>query len=122
MKLSHAVVVALLLSFLTPGLAQQPHPPPAQQTAPTKDKQQPQSAGPKNQDEVVRISTTLVQVDVAVTDRKGRPVTDLKLEEFEIYEDGRRRQPIAGQRSSTRRLRLTTDSHRQACQRRKPPE
>ena len=91
MKLSHAVVVALLLSFLTPGFAQQTQPS-AQQTAPTKEKQQPQTASQKNKDEVVRISTTLVQVDVAVTDRKGRPVTGLKPEEFEIYEDGRRQQ------------------------------
>jgi VWFA-related protein len=91
MKPSHAVVVGLLLSFLTPGFAQQPQPA-AQQNAPIKEKQQPQSASQKNRDEVVRISTTLVQVDVAVTDRKGRPVTDLKPEEFEIYEDGRRQQ------------------------------
>jgi VWFA-related protein len=91
MKLSHAVVVALLLSFSTPGFAQQPQPT-TQQTAPTKEKQQPKNASQKNKNEVVRISTTLVQVDVAVTDRKGRPVADLKPEEFEIYEDGRRQQ------------------------------
>ena len=90
MKLSH-VVVALLLSFSTPGFAQQPQPT-AQQTAPTKEKQQPKISSQENKDAVVRISTTLVQVDVAVTDRKGRPVTDLKPEEFEIYEDGRRQQ------------------------------
>jgi VWFA-related protein len=40
-------------------------------------------------EDVVRISVTLVQVDVTVTDRKGRQVTDLKPEDFEIYEDGR---------------------------------
>jgi VWFA-related protein len=91
MKLSHSVAVALLISFSTPGFAQQPQPT-AQQTAPTKEKQQPKSTSQKNNDEVVRISTTLVQVDVSVTDRKGRPVTDLKPEEFEIYEDGRRQQ------------------------------
>ena len=91
MKLSHAVVVALLLSFSTPGFAQQPQPT-TKQTAPTKEKQQSKNANQKNKDEVVRISTTLVQVDVAVTDRKGRPVNDLKPEEFEIYEDGRRQQ------------------------------
>ncbi len=84
MKLSHAVVVALLLSFFTPGFAQQPQP--------TKEKQQQKPSSQRNKDEVVRISTTLVQIDVAVTDRKGRPVADLKPEEFEIYEDGRRQQ------------------------------
>ena len=45
--------------------------------------------GPQKED-VVRISVTLVQVDVTVTDRKGRQVTDLKPEDFEIYEDGRK--------------------------------
>lgn len=31
----------------------------------------------------------LVSVDVVVTDRDGRPVTDLQLEDFEVFEDGR---------------------------------
>lgn len=38
--------------------------------------------------DVVRISTNLVQVDVMVT-KDGKQVTDLKLEDFEIREDGR---------------------------------
>lgn len=89
MKLSHVIPAALLLSFFTPGFAQQPQPA-AQPAAP--EKQQQQNAPRKNQDEVVRISVTLVQVDVAVTDGKGRPVPDLKAEDFEVYEDGRRQQ------------------------------
>ncbi len=40
-------------------------------------------------DEVVRITTNLVQIDVTVTDKKGNPVTDLTAEDFEITEDGR---------------------------------
>ena len=40
-------------------------------------------------EDVVRISVTLVQVNVTVTDHKGRQVTDLKPTDFEIYEDGR---------------------------------
>ncbi len=39
--------------------------------------------------DVVRISTNLVQVDVVVT-KDGKPVTDLKAADFEILEDGRR--------------------------------
>ncbi len=39
-------------------------------------------------DDVVRITTNLVQVDVIVT-KKGKPVTDLKAEDFEIFEDGK---------------------------------
>ncbi len=49
-----------------------------------------QSAPQKDKDEVVRISVTLVQIDAVVTDGKGRQVTDLKAEDFEVYEDGRR--------------------------------
>lgn len=32
----------------------------------------------------------LVEVDVVVTDRQGRPVSDLDRDDFEVYEDGRR--------------------------------
>src|SRR6185436_11030117 len=40
------------------------------------------------QDDVVRISTSLVQMDAVVT-RDGKQVTDLTAEDFEIFEDGR---------------------------------
>lgn len=43
-------------------------------------------------DEVVRVTTNLVQVDVVVTDSDGKQVTDLRPEEFEVFEDGKRRQ------------------------------
>lgn len=39
-------------------------------------------------DDVVKISTTLIQLDVTVTDSKGKVVTDLKSEDFEVYENG----------------------------------
>ena len=91
MKLSHAPAAVLLLSFFTPGFAQQPQPA-TQPAAPTNEKQQQQNAPRKNQDEVVRISVTLVQVDVAVSDGKGRPIPDLKPEDFEVFEDGQRQQ------------------------------
>jgi VWFA-related protein len=42
--------------------------------------------------DVVRISTNLVQVDVVVT-KDGKHVSDLRAEDFEIFEDGKR-QPI----------------------------
>ncbi len=91
MKLSRAIGASLLLLFFTPGFAQQPQPaaPPA---PPSNEKQEQKNATQKNPDEVVRISVTLVQVDVAVTDKKGRPVPDLRPEDFEIFEDGRRQQ------------------------------
>jgi VWFA-related protein len=42
-----------------------------------------------DQDEVVRITTNLVQLDAVVTDKKGQLVTDLTADDFEVYEDGR---------------------------------
>src|SRR5688572_2716615 len=40
-------------------------------------------------DDVVRITTNLVQIDAVVT-KNGKPIKDLKAEDFEIFEDGRR--------------------------------
>ena len=92
MRRKFCFVLLTTFSLLTSAVGRQQQPTGAPQTAPTKEKQQSKNASQKSKDEVVRISTTLVQVDVAVTDRKGRPVSDLKPEEFEIYEDGRRQQ------------------------------
>ncbi len=50
----------------------------------------PKPAGDDN--DVVKISTTLVQVDVTVTDRKGNVVKDLKPEDFEIFENGEKQE------------------------------
>jgi VWFA-related protein len=44
---------------------------------------------PKADEGIVKISTILIQVDVSVTDPKGKPVKDLKLQDFEIYENGK---------------------------------
>lgn len=45
-------------------------------------------------DDVLRIDTDLVAVDVRVTDREGRPVRNLKPEDFKLYEDSSER-PIS---------------------------
>ena len=53
--------------------------------------QSPQTtATPVEDDAVVKISTTLIQVDVAVTDKKGKIVTNLKPEDFEIFENDKK--------------------------------
>src|SRR5262249_25212868 len=49
--------------------------------------QTPQPAPP---DTVIRINVNLVQVDAAVTDSSGKAVTDLKPEDFEVLQDGKR--------------------------------
>ena len=71
--------LALLLSIcvFSPALAQ------------TKPAPQPQKKAEEADDDVVRITTNLVQVDVVVT-KGGKPVPNLTAEDFEIYEDGRR--------------------------------
>lgn len=44
------------------------------------------------QEEVIRVNTNLVQVDVIVTDKDGRRVADLRAEDFEIVEGGKKQQ------------------------------
>ncbi len=72
-------LLALIIgySLLFSVSAQQGPPVPAKPQAPVEGNEQ-----------VVRITTNLVQVDATVTDRSGQQVTDLKAEDFEILEDG----------------------------------
>src|SRR6267143_4345396 len=90
MKRKSALSIALFLSSSLSALAQQPSPSP-QLNLPTTP-QQP-SAAPQRpvsvDEDVVRITTNLVQVDAVVTDKNGKPVTDLRPEEIQIFEDGR---------------------------------
>jgi hypothetical protein len=75
MKKRSPLILILILSLFTPGNGQQTSPPAQQSTS--------------DEDEVVRVTTNLVQIDVTVTDRDGRQVRDLRPEEFEVFEDGR---------------------------------
>src|SRR5918997_72444 len=76
MKKHTSLILMLILSLFISSLGQ---------TSPTRSTQQ---SGPED-DEVVRITTNLVQVDAVITDKSGKLVTDLRPEEIEIYEDGR---------------------------------
>jgi VWFA-related protein len=58
----------------------------AQQQGTQSFQQQPQ---PPADDITIRINVNLVQVDAVVTDNKGKHVTDLKAEDFEILQDGK---------------------------------
>ena len=73
--------ILLIAQLSSSGFAQQPSPtpPPVPQTTQKPD-----------EDDVVRITTNLVQVDAVITDNHGKVVTDLKPEEVEIMEDGRK--------------------------------
>ncbi|HEX8138738.1 MAG TPA: VWA domain-containing protein [Pyrinomonadaceae bacterium] len=73
------LALALALALLSSAFAQQP---PASRQTPTE----------QTGDDVVKITTNLVQVDAIVTDRKGKVVTDLSPSEFQIFEDGRPQQ------------------------------
>ncbi|HQX55952.1 MAG TPA: VWA domain-containing protein [Pyrinomonadaceae bacterium] len=64
-----------VLSLLTAANAQTP------QQSPT-----PSSA---TSDDVVRISTNLIQLDVTVTGKSGKPISDLSRDEIKIYENGK---------------------------------
>src|SRR5688572_10551232 len=44
------------------------------------------------QEDIIRISTELVQTDVVVMDKNEQPVPGLKLEDFELYENGRKQE------------------------------
>ena len=45
---------------------------------------------PRPEDDVVKITTSLIQVDVTITDGKGRIISDIKPDEVEIYENGKK--------------------------------
>jgi VWFA-related protein len=49
-----------------------------------------QTPTPTPDDDVVKISTALIQIDATVTDKKGNIVRDLKPEDFEVYENGKK--------------------------------
>ena len=77
----------ILGQFALTGFAQLPssRPPGQRRPGPPQTNQQ-QPARP-SEEETVRITTNLVQVDAVVTDKDGKPVTDLQPEELQIRED-----------------------------------
>jgi len=80
------LAIVLILSALLSATAQDN---PSQQ-------ERPRRAIPANSEpqEVIKIDTDLVPVDVVVTDEKGRLVRNLRKEDFKLFEDGIER-PIA---------------------------
>src|SRR5215207_813516 len=79
MKLKVASTALLLFSLLSLTVAQNPAPSTERQEKP-------------GQEDVVKITSNLVQIDVVVTDKDGKQVTDLRPDDFEISEDGKRQQ------------------------------
>jgi VWFA-related protein len=73
--LTTGVTFVLLLSVSLAQTPQNPPPSPQEQVSP---------------DDVIRITTELVQTDVVVTDKNDQVVSDLKLEDFELYDQGKK--------------------------------
>ena len=75
-----------------PCFAQEEEPPPP----PPEQKQRPRRVLPPEPqvepDDVLRIDTDLVTVDVTVTDAAGEPVKNLRAEDFKLYDDETERQ------------------------------
>jgi VWFA-related protein len=71
--------LSLFLSFAILAAAALGQTPAAQQTPPSQD-----------DEDVVRISSELVQTDVVITDKDDNVIDDIKLDEFELYENGKR--------------------------------
>lgn len=46
----------------------------------------------EKEEDILRIDTQLVEVPVVVTDKTGKPFTNLKKSDFEIFEDGKRQE------------------------------
>lgn len=70
----------VLTAFAIPGSSQNPNTP----------TERPRKVFPKEQDpeDVLRIDTDLVSVDVTAIDSAGRPVKNLRQEDFRVYSDG----------------------------------
>ncbi|HEV2800898.1 MAG TPA: VWA domain-containing protein [Pyrinomonadaceae bacterium] len=96
--ITHALLLASLTLPAAATAAQQqrtapPQTTPAQtplgQSPQTTPQRQPGAPAADDDEEVVRITTNLVQIDAVVVDKKGKQVTDLTAEEFEVFEDKR---------------------------------
>lgn len=83
-NISPLLILILALAGLK-AFAQTPAPAPATNIQ--------QDVQPADENEVVRVTTNLIQIDALVTDKKGRVVTNLKPEDFEVFVNGKR-QPI----------------------------
>src|SRR5438477_6467059 len=80
--------LAFFLIAMVPSLAQ------AQEDATQKERPRRVLPSESEPQDVIKVDTDLVPIDVTVTDSKGRLVRDLKKEDFKLFEDGIER-PIA---------------------------
>src|SRR5688500_2240661 len=76
-----SLLVLLMTALATPGVPQKPSAP---------NQQRPRKVYPDEQEaeDVLRIDTDVVSVDVTATDSMGRPVRNLRPQDFKVYSDG----------------------------------
>lgn len=93
------ICLSALLGFIASISAQQPQQRPRRvgssgtQAASPKTSQTPTPAGEEvDEGDIVRVDTQLVSVPAVVMDRGGRPLANLRAENFVLYEDGRPQQ------------------------------
>src|SRR6267142_6720744 len=79
MKMKKALAACLLVAF-------------SLRVVPAQTPQSTQKPTEENPEDVVRITTSLVQTDVVVTDKNDQVVPDLKLEDFELSDNGKRQE------------------------------
>ncbi|HWN08199.1 MAG TPA: VWA domain-containing protein [Pyrinomonadaceae bacterium] len=80
------LIFLLAIQLSVAGLAQQPKP---SEQKPNTSPSTPKPPELPGDDDVVKITTNLVQLDPVITDKHGKIVTDLRADEVEILEDGK---------------------------------
>jgi len=87
-----SVPFLLLIALATPGATKSP----VSQQTPTPQVERPRKVFPKEQEpeDVIRVDTDLVAVDVTAFDADGRPVRNLRQEDFKVFSDNSE-QPIS---------------------------
>src|SRR5262245_11213542 len=98
------ILVSITLGAIAPVLAQQ-----QQQPAP---------------DDVVRITTNLVQIDAVVTDKNGNQIKDLSASDFEVFQDGNPQKIVSVSYFNTEfpeRTRLQTAEAKRSVEKSQPP-
>lgn len=97
MRIRNLVILSLVLltagicafSGLTAGSAQTTQPDRARQAAtPTPAAVKPSPTPAPTPEEIIRIDTELVNLNVRVIDRNNRPINNIRQNEFKVYEDG----------------------------------
>ncbi len=82
-----AILVAAAAGLRATGPGQDPAP--QEKPAPAGQTPSPAAPPPSPEQPVFRTGINFVRVDAIVTDRQGNPVNDLKVEDFEVAEDGK---------------------------------